>query len=260
MRTEIKHYKPSGGTSSAAQITDKARSLIASAVPEGVKADSIALALRVALANNPNLAACSLSSIFAAVYQIAALGLTPGDSRGLAYLIPYGKTCQLIVGYRGLIQLAVGSGGATSIRAGVVGTADEWEWVEGLEPVIRHKPKSSAPRPADVIAAYAIAELPGGGHSWAVLTRDDLEARRKVGASGKGRASPWDEYYSEMARKSAVRALCKYLILSPDRAAKLARAEAAEAGELDERGTQLLADLGYSVDVEAVEPAEEAAP
>jgi len=258
-KTEIKHYK-AGASRTPAQIAEEARALVTKAVPEGVKADSIVLALRVCLASTPKLQGCSAASIFAAVYQIAALGLTPGDSRGLAYLIPYGSTCQLIVGYRGLIQLAVGSGGATSIRAGVVGKDDEWEWVEGLEPVLRHKPKSSAPRPADVIAAYAIAELPGGGRSWVVLTRDDLEARRKVGASGKGRASPWDEFYSEMARKSAVRALCKYLILSPDRAARLTRAEAAEAGELDERGTQLLADLGYSVDVEAVEPAEEAAP
>ena len=39
-----------------------------------------------------------------------------------------------------------------------------------------------------------------------VLTRDDLEARRKSGASGKGRGSPWDTHYHEMAKKSAIRA------------------------------------------------------
>ena len=131
MKTEIKQYKPS--VTSAQQIAERARALITAAVPDGIRPEPLALALRVCLSASPKLAECSLASIFAAVYQIAALGLIPGDSRGLAYLIPYGKTCQLIVGYRGLIQLAVGSGGAVSIRAGVVAKGDEFEWEEGLE-------------------------------------------------------------------------------------------------------------------------------
>ncbi len=229
-------------------IANQARAFVARAVPKGVDAEHITLALNVALRNTPGLVDCDLGSLYAAVYQIAALGLLPGGPLGLAYLIPYNKRVQLIVGYRGMVQLAVGGGAVTSIRANVVARGDDFAWREGLTPALDHTPTSSAPAAADITHAYAIAELPGGGRAWVVLTRDDLEARRKSGASGKGRGSPWDTHYHEMAKKSAIRALCKLLPLSPDRAMRLARADAAEAGVLDEGATQALADLGYSAD------------
>lgn len=240
MTKEIRKATPGGRK--PAEIAAAARGFVTRAVPKGTDAGHLHLAVDMALRSTPALAECDLPSLYAAIYQIAALGLLPGGPLGLAYLIPYGKTCQLIVGYRGMIQLAVGSGAAISIRAGVVAQGDDLEWCEGLKPTLIHRPRSSAP-PADTIThAYAIADLPGGGQQWAVLTRDDLEARRKP---GKGRSSPWDTHYHEMARKSAVRALCKYLPLSPDRALKLHRAEAAEAGVIDDATAQALADAGF---------------
>lgn len=233
-----------------ASIARTAEAFVRRAVPKGTNADHVCLAVQTELARTPALAKCDLGSLYQAIYQIAALGLLPGGVLGLAYLIPYGSRCQLIVGYRGMVQLAVGSGGARSIRAGVVAAGDTFEWADGLQPVLRHSPRSSAPRAEDITHSYAIAELPDGGQAWVVLTRDDLEARRKAGASGKGRSSPWDTHYHEMSKKSAVRALCKMLPLSPDRALRMHAADAAEAGVVDDATARALADLGYTADAE----------
>ena len=243
----------------ANELTRHAEWFVKRAVPAGTDASHVVLSVNMELRRTPKLRECEPASLFAAIYQIAALGLLPGGPLGLAYLLPYGKRCQLIIGYRGMIQLAVGSGGARSIRAAVVADGDDFEWIEGLEPTIRHVPRSSAP-PADrVTHAYAIADLHGGGQQWAVLTRDDIEARRKMAGGGRDdrddrrKMTPWDSHYHEMAKKSAVRALCKMLALSPDRALRMHHAEAAEGGAVDEPTSKALADAGYVLDAEVVE-------
>lgn len=250
----MKQIQPAGQRRpDARDIARQAEGFVKRAVPRGTDAQHVVLAVDMELRRTPKLRECEPASLFAAIYQIAALGLLPGGPLGLAYLLPYNKRCQLIVGYRGLIQLAVGSGGARSIRAAVVADGDDFEWVEGLEPTIRHVPRSSAP-PADRIThAYAVADLHGGGQQWAVLTADDIEARRKAGGSGKGVGTPWDTHYHEMAKKSAVRALCKMIALSPDRALRMHGAEAAEGGVVDEPTSKALADAGYVLDAEVVE-------
>ena len=52
----------------------------------------------------PALFDCSRESFLGAILQCSALGLEPGSALGHCYLIPYGKTCQLIIGYRGMIE------------------------------------------------------------------------------------------------------------------------------------------------------------
>ncbi len=65
--------------------------------------------------------------------------------------------------------------------------------------------------PGPVRAAYAVAEFVGGEVQIEVLYRRDLDKVRKMGAN----AGPWSSWYEEMARKTAVRRLCKYLPYDP---------------------------------------------
>ena len=147
---------------------------------------------------------------------------SPGGPPGLAYLILYNKRVQLIVGYRGMVQLAVGrrrrhldprQRGRAWRRLRVARGPDAGAGPHADEP---------APAAADITHAYAIAELPGGGRAWWCWTRDDLEARRKSGASGQGSRVAGDTHYHEMAKKSAIRAQQAHSRWSPDRAMRLA--------------------------------------
>ena len=62
-----------------------------------------------------------------------------------------------------------------------------------------------------------------------VLTRDEIDKARKVSRAQTG---PWKTWYAEMARKTAVRRLSKYLSLSPEWAAALELDTRADTGEV----------------------------
>lgn len=78
--------------------------------------------------------------------QSAQLGLEPGSALGQAYLVPYGNQCQLILGYRGMIDLARRSGQVLSLSAFAVHEGDEFSYQLGLHPDIHHVPSCEADR------------------------------------------------------------------------------------------------------------------
>jgi recombinational DNA repair protein RecT len=59
------------------------------------------------------------------------------------------------------------------------------------------------------VAAYAVARLKGGGYQFDVMTREDVD---KIRAGSKAKDDgPWASHYAEMARKTVLKRLCKYL-------------------------------------------------
>jgi recombination protein RecT len=177
--------------------------------------------MRIALTEirkNPTLGNCEPLSLIAAVMTAAQLGLEIGVN-GQAYLVPFGRECTLIPGYRGLITLAVQSGLVNVIEARVVHENDDFTFCYGLEPDVQHQPTMDDPGP--VVAVYAIARL-AGGVLFDVMSKkevDSIRARSRAGKSG-----PWVSDYEEMARKTVVRRLCKYLPMSVDKAQKFSAA------------------------------------
>lgn len=166
----------------------------------------------------PRLAQCTPLSVTTAVMTCAEIGLYPSNTFGTAYLVPYynGKAkcyeCQLIVGYRGLCTLARRSGEIITIDAQVVREGDEFEIEYGIEPIFRHKPKGDVSKP--VTAVWALARLKGGGHQLTVMSCEEIEAiRNRSQAGDKG---PWVTDWVEMAKKTAIRRLCKLLPLTPE--------------------------------------------
>ena len=97
------------------------------------------------------------------------------------------------------------------IDAKVVYANDEFEYEEGTEQKLKHVPTLEEDR-GEIVAAYAIAKFADGEVQIEVLTKADIEKIRKSSASQGG---PWSNWYDEMARKSAVRRLCKYLPYDP---------------------------------------------
>lgn len=216
---------------------EKAKPGIAAVLPKHLTAEKILKIVLSAASRTPTLLECTAESILLAVMQSASLGLEPNTPLGLAYLIPYkGKDgryeCQFIPGYRGLIKLALQSGDVTTIRTRVVHKDDEFLVEYGTTERLTHRPKlGSSDDAADpsVIAVYAVAEFKGGSVQFEVMTKDQIDMiRARSRSSGSG---PWATDYEEMARKTVVRRLAKYLPLSPELAATLEAQARVEAGD-----------------------------
>lgn len=198
---------------------------------------------------NPDLLQCTPASIALCLASAAQLGLEAGGLLGSAYLVPFknrhtGKTeAQLIIGYRGLIDLARRSEQIEKVEARVVFDGDTFEIDYGAG-TIRHVPKMLKPvtdedsqvpdesgkgnAPAGFVGAYAVATFRSGARQMEFMDAADIERiRRRSRASTSG---PWVTDYAEMARKTVVRRLAKYLPLTAELSRAVEIENNAEAG------------------------------
>jgi len=194
-------------------------------LPKHMDAGRLARLALLAIRKTPRLLNCSPESLVGAVIQAAQLGLEPDGTLGQAYLVPYKTECTLQVGYRGMIELARRSGKVEKIAAHVVYEGDEFLCSFGLDEKLHHVPKIVGKR-GNPIAVYAIATLQDGGHIYDVLTLQEVEKARSSAMS----SNIWNQYWDEMAKKTAVRRLFKYLPISIEVATAVALDEMGEAG------------------------------
>lgn len=210
-----------------AQFLEENKGALIQAMPKSLTADRVLRVAMSAVNKNPDLLGCSQASFMQCVMHSVQLGLEPGSPLGHAYLVPFKAECTLIVGYRGLIELAQ-RGGVKKIWARVVYENDFFEVEFGIEDTIRHRPTlKDALGP--MIAVYAIATFDNGVQQFEVMTRSQVDAIRK--RSRTGHNGPWVTDYDEMAKKSVTRRLCKYLPLSIESQDAIAKANALEDGE-----------------------------
>jgi recombination protein RecT len=209
-------------------IQDNAAEL-ARALPKHITSDRFIKILLLCIDRNPDLLKCTQKSLITCMVQCAELGLTPGGAQGHAYLIPYrvggsdtGRTCTLILGYRGLIHLAKRSGELADIEARVVHSNDVFRFSFGLTPELHHVP--ALKDPGAPLAVYGLAKLRNGETHVEVMTWAEVERIRDRKSLQSD--SPWKTDPEEMARKTVARRLVKYLEMSPE----LAQAFDAEDG------------------------------
>ena len=204
---------------------------MALAMPKSMTPDRLTRIVMTECRKTPALLKCAPESFYGVVLQCAALGLEPGSALGHCYLLPFGNgkdkqgrpNAQLIIGYRGMIDLARRSGQIVSLQAYCVHEQDTFNYKLGLDPDIEHIPASVADR-GKVTHVYAVAKLKGGGVQFEVMSRTEIE---KVRTSSKaGNSGPWSSHWEEMAKKTVIRRLFKYLPVS---------IEAVRAVEIDEK-------------------------
>jgi recombination protein RecT len=224
--------------------TPSVQAQIKAALPRHMTAERMARIATTELRKTPKLMECQPMSFLGAVIQCAQLGLEPGNALGHAYILPFekrqkinnqwqtvGVEAQLIIGYRGMIDLARRSGQILSLSAQAVYAGDEFECVFGLDPTLRHVPNFHDPERAQadrLTFVYAVAKLKDGGTQFAVMSRaeiDAIRARSKAAASG-----PWVTDYEAMALKTVIRRLFKYLPVSIEMQRAVQLDEKADAG------------------------------
>jgi len=179
------------------------------------------------IAASPKLQDCTVASLRSSVIRACQLGLELDPTLMHASLVPFRGECTLIVGYRGYIQMAVRSGQVSSISAEVVWDGDDFDFQYGTKPFLRHKPKMDGGGETP-LAVYATATMKDGAITFRVL---HMNAVNKICEAAKKRGSgPWKDHWEEMARKTAVRNLAKYLPQCAEAQAEAVRGEAFDAG------------------------------
>lgn len=229
------------------KLLDDNRRAVGASLPTGYSQDRFVRLLLTAANTNPDLFECDPRSFLAAGVGAAQLGLEPNDARGLAYLVPFndrrrGKIVQLIIGYRGMLDLARRSGMVSSINAFPVFEGDIFEYQFGLEPALHHVPGDHDEDPAKLTHVYAVARIQGDPQ-FVVLTRRQIDKVKASSQGAKSQYSPWNTFYVEMALKTALRRLCKWLPQT---------VEVATAIDRDEQDLVItdLGEIGHSIDAD----------
>lgn len=216
---------------------EKCRGAMAKLLPKTMTPDRLIKLAITAYNTNPMLAQCDFASIALSLMHAAELGLEPNTALGHCYLIPRknGKTgkmlCTFLVGYRGMIELSRRSGEVETIEAQVVREGDEFEVEYGCNKHLKHLPSYTG-APGNMVAVYAIAKMKDGGYQFEVMTNAEINAiMQRANGQTNRRTSPWDTDYLEMARKTVVRRLFKYLPVSTESQRGIAAALSVEDGD-----------------------------
>lgn len=241
-----KREKP---TTIAGLLADPAvKEQMALALPKHITADRLARIALTEVRKTPALARCDQISFLGAVMQCAQLGLEPGSAMGHAYLIPFENRkkniteVQFIVGYRGMLDLARRSGQIVSIEARAVYDADEFDVQFGLESKLTHKPAWDADDRGQLRFVYAVAKLKDGGTQFDVMSRKDVERIRAT--SKAGQYGPWVDHYEEMAKKTVLRRLFKWLPISIELASAVEQDERVDLGKLQDNPLTIDSETG----------------
>lgn len=214
---------------------------LAKMLPKTLSIDRLLKVAQIAATTTPALLKCDVPSLVGAIGQCAQMGLEPNTVLGHAYLVPFNtkrkdangaerwvNSVQVIVGYKGLIDLARRSGQIVSIAAHEVCERDHFELVYGLDEKLEHRP-ALGERGA-VLGFYAVAKLKDGGHSFEFMSLHQVHEIMRATQS-KGNYGPWKDHFLEMGRKTAIRRLAKYLPLSIEFQTAAALDSMADAGK-----------------------------
>ncbi len=201
--------KPVTPEQTVAAYLKKMEPEFAKALPAHMTAERLARVALTTIRTTPKLLECTIPSLMGAVVQAAQLGLEPGLI-GHCYIIPYGKEAQFIIGYKGMIDLARRSGQIQNIYAHAVYEADHFEYELGLHPKLEHKPASG--RRGVMTYVYAVAHFKDGGYQFEVMDMEEIERRRQRSKASKN--GPWVTDFEEMAKKTVIRHMWKYLPIS----------------------------------------------
>lgn len=198
----------------------------------GMPVKRVLAAVYEALVNDKMLAECTWQSVVDAVIKATRAGLELYSSFGHAWLVPFYdkhrgvKQCQLIIGYRGMIALAMRNPKVATVEAHVVYERDTFAIDYGSPQVYTHKPCLEDNRGA-IIGAYAVIRMVNCDRpvvEWMSKAEiDAIRARSKAASDG-----PWATDYAEMARKTVVRRILKYCPLSAEAQEALAASDSAE--------------------------------
>lgn len=194
---------------------DEALAKLADVAANELRPERMMRLVASAIRANPKLGECNPLSLLGALMASAQMGLEPNTPLGQAYLIPFENrragtvNCELVIGYKGYIDMAWRSGRMVGIHADVVHEGDDFEFEYGCDAHLKHRPGTTQGEP---LYAYAHVKLAGGGAVFCVLPWSRVIEKRDSSQGYKAAMkfnfdNPWKTSLSRMARKAAIREL-----------------------------------------------------
>ena len=217
----------------AASTQEKIRALL----PSTLSFDRFARLTVGLIYRQPELSECDPVSFFSCLSDCALIGIYPEAVTGKCYLIPRWnkklkrKVCTLLVGYKGLREIALRSPEILDLWTGVVRNGDTFRIIRAPRQELQHEPMPQ--ETGEIVGIYSIAALRNGLTSFEWMTIGDLEKVRNQSQAGleawQVESSPWSTWFTEMARKTVFRRHFKSLpIRSEDQEVLTKEAEGEE--------------------------------
>lgn len=225
MSNEVKTQGPVAGFSN---FMDKLKPQLALAIPKHLTADRMARLAVTAFSTSPKLQECDPMSIAASIMTAGQLGLEPGVN-GAGYLVPYGRTCTFVPGWKGLVDLVSRSGRGT-VFTGVIFKDQRYTFTDGARRDLIIHDESDLDAPEDITHAYAIGWVKDSTmpiiELWSVGKIS--KHRDKYNKVGKSHYSfrDWEMY----ARKVPLLQVLKYMPCSVEMANAIEISNASESG------------------------------
>ena len=221
---------------------DKLKPQMALALPKHMTADRLTRLALTAFSTSRQMQQCDMVSIAAAIMTAGQLGLEPGVN-GAGYLIPYGRTCTFVPGWKGLVDLVSRSGRGT-VFTGVIFRDQTYTYTDGARRDLVIHNETDMEAPEDITHAYAVGWVRDATMPMIELWRvSKIEKHRdKYNKVGKSHYSyrDWEMY----ARKVPLLQVLKYMPASVELTNAIAIEHAASAG----RGATI--ENGIVIDLE----------
>ena len=155
-----------------------------------------ALAFKTAVVDyvrkTPKLLECDRVSLMSAFVQVAQFRFLPSSVSGEMYVIPYGREAKPQLGYQGIVTLLYRAKTVTAITGNIIYENDHFEFEEGLNPKLVHKPAKFGTAKGAPIGAYTIAEMASGAKTFKVMSKDDIMAIKNLSKAKNSAESPWN--------------------------------------------------------------------
>lgn len=204
------------------------------AMPRGGEAVQLIRDVMTCVKNTPKLAQADQLTVLGAAMTCAQLGLRPGvGALGHAWILPFfdnktgGQKAQLIIGYKGYVELGQRSDRIGSLHSRIVYANDDFRLRYGLErDDFEHTPyfMLGKDEPGAARLFYAVGRLANGGTAMAdPMTLAEMEAHRDRFAMAKYKGQvvgPWRDHFDSMGRKTM---LLRLMALMP-KSTEIARA------------------------------------
>lgn len=201
------------GLAELSQKVRSTRSKWASTLPKHVDVERFEKSFMMAARDNTELMKCSPASLFSCITDAAAMGLELGGPMSTCYMIPFrdsrkGTTeAQLVIGYKGMIELMRRSGDVDQIDFQCVYQGDKFKSLLGDDAGIYHEPSDDCDRERKPIThCYVIIRLRNGAKQRLVWPASRINKHKEQFSRGWNRSdSPWQTHWETMAFKTMIR-------------------------------------------------------